>query len=310
VSSLNKLAHQLASPALSHQAIKDGLRVLGFRASIAGLRQALAVSNELYSHFEKLETCFPGSKKILSDFRNSRDIFALVKSAPEFSTSETIRSRFVATPFCAVIGGKEYQAVDFDQFPVLAELLAFFWLVNSSIHSRPDIQISNKLAKLLYGSINFVRELASAVEDHPDLLKQSPALLSENLTEWVDFSANIFSLCTSTFLSVEDVRGAFFEACAQMQRLPSVPIADALPVVPRWPVVVKQRFVPTPRPNLKCYFTSNTQQTKLKVCGLWCASRQHWWHAETNSKEWCSIAFRKQYEAPATSEKPYAGKCG
>jgi len=81
---LLKLADKLASPTLSHKTIKDGLRVLGFRASIVSLKQVLTVSSALEPHFQKLETVFPSAERILGDFRRSTDILAALDSAADF----------------------------------------------------------------------------------------------------------------------------------------------------------------------------------------------------------------------------------
>lgn len=222
MTTINSIADQIASPTLSKKAIKDGLRVLGFRASVDGIKRILSVSSTLDKHFQNFEAIFPGAKKILGDFRNSKDILALLDSAVEFPTSVTIRSNYIAAPFCTAIGHKDFRPIDFNQYPILAELIAFFWLIHSSIHTHPHVVVPDKLAKLLYTSIDFARDVSFAVEDHPELVRQSQASLDAGLAEWIDMSSSTFEMCASNPPTIKDIREGFSEAFVLLNHLSSL----------------------------------------------------------------------------------------
>lgn len=219
MSALLKLADKLASPTLPRPEIKDGLRVLGFRASIAGLKQALTVSSELDSHFQNLEVIFPNAERVLGDFRRSKSILAALDSAADPSCNEPIRADYKAAPFCAAIGHHEFKPVDFNQYPVLAELIAFFWLVHSSIHAEPNIVVPDKLAKLLYSSLDFARYVSFAVEDHPDLVSQSKVTLNDGIAKWISFSGPVFKLCAPSTPTTEEIQDGFVEAYELVNQL-------------------------------------------------------------------------------------------
>lgn len=218
---LLKLVDNLASPALSHQTIKDGLRVLGFRASIAGVKQVLTVSSALNPHFQKLETVFPSAQKILGDFGHSKSILAALDSATDFPCNEPIRSDYIAAPFCAAIGHHEFQPVDFDQYPNLAELIAFFWLVHSSIHAQPNIVVPDKLAKLLHASLDFARYASFAAKDYPDLVSKSQISLNNGIANWIDFSGPLFEKCAPNPPTIEEIHDGFVEAFELVSQLHS-----------------------------------------------------------------------------------------
>ncbi len=197
----------------------DGLRVLGFRASVAGLRQILTVSTALDSHFQTLEAIFPNAQKILRDFRSSKIILELLDSAPEFPTSEPIQSN-EADRYCTALGQKDFNPINRDDFPIQAELIAFFWLAQSSKNAQPNVVVSESLARLLETSIFFV-EQPSIVRIAPELAGHSPGFFNDvdGITTWLDYASDAYISWGAKSFVMHDIRACFSEACDLAQQL-------------------------------------------------------------------------------------------
>lgn len=218
MSALLDLSERLSSSTLSSQKIRDGLRVLGFRASVIGVRNVLVVSDELNSQFQQLELIFPNAKGILRDFQLSKGILVALDCAPDPATVSQIRSRQIAAPFCAVFARKDFQSVDFKQYPLLAEFISFFWVVHACLHAQPNIVVSDKLAYLLSASIDYAQTLLFVVEDFPDVITQRSVSLSDGINEWIGSSSEIFWK-TISHSPMGNGREEFEEACALIKQL-------------------------------------------------------------------------------------------
>lgn len=223
-SALSDLAVQLSlSSSLPSQTTKDALQVLGLRASICGAREILAVSSQLHPYFHWLELNFPNAKKLLSDFKYSKDIQALLNASKELAPTGSSRSQYFAAPFCQALISKDFKTVDFDKHPLAGELFAFFWCVHTSIHTSPAVVVTDKLARLLKTSLSLVQSFWTVVEDHP-IFGNLHHDYKEGMNAWIEVASHSILLASDsighTGPSLQEIKEGLLEACQLIEQLP------------------------------------------------------------------------------------------
>ena len=222
VSALSELAEQLSSPTLPVSKIRGSLKVHGFRASIAGLRKVLDVSCALNSHFQQLEQIFPNTIKIVSCFRTGKDIHELLSASTQLALDEPTQSANVVTSFCEVIEDEDFQLFYLTKYPILAESLAFFWLIHACIQAHQDAIVPSKLFRLLSSSLKLNRYIPYIAENEfseINILHISLQDHMDDMTVWIEYASNVFSKLLEGISSLEDIKEGFFEATEFLKKV-------------------------------------------------------------------------------------------
>lgn len=180
------------------------MRVMGFRASTDRLRQVLSISSSLTSHFANLEHHFPSAKIILKDFHTCNEIQKIINSLPRSYKQDPKRKSKskIYSPFCEAIASKEFKHIDFEKYPRIGELFAFFWLLHASTHAAPGLVIPTKLGNLLNVSIHLARSMWMVVEDNPSFSTSWVTSLKENLSNWFAEAGKAIEQATMSNLAI------------------------------------------------------------------------------------------------------------
>ncbi len=219
---LEKLTHQISSASsLSPGEISPALRVMGFRASTDRLRQVLSVSSSLTSHFANLEHHFPNAKIILKDFQTCNEIQKIINSLSRSNKQDPKRKSKskIYSPFCEAVASKEFKPIDFEKYPRIGELFAFFWLLHASTHATPGLVIPTKLGNLLNVSIHLARSMWMVVEDNPSFSTFWNASLKDNLSNWFAEAGKAIEQATMSNLAVSISNQEIQEGFEQARQL-------------------------------------------------------------------------------------------
>ncbi len=235
MSPLGKLTLQISSASsLSASEISPALRVLGFRASTAGLHQVISVSSSLTSHFSNLEQHFPNAKKILKDFQTCNEIQKIINSLPSLDKEDPKRksqSKKYA-PFCDALASKEFKHIDFVKYPRVGEMFAFFWLIHASAHAEPGLAISPELGSLLNLSLNLARSMWMVVEDNPSFTTKWKISLQDNLSDWLAEAGKAIEQASKSNLAISissrDIQNGFEQARQLIGKLTTAHESDPL----------------------------------------------------------------------------------
>lgn len=194
------------------------MRVMGFRASTAGLHQVLSVSSSLTSHFANLEQHFPSAKKILNDFQTCNEIQKITNSLSGLDIEDPKRKSKskIYAPFCAAIASTEFKPIDFEKYPRIGELFAFFWLLHSSTHAAPGLVIPPELGNLLNLSLNLASSMWMVVEDNPSFSTTWKISLQDNLSDWFAEAGKAIEQASKSNLAItissQDIQEGFGQA--------------------------------------------------------------------------------------------------
>lgn len=218
----SSLADRLASPTLSSKHIEDGLRVLGFRSSTIGLKKVLGISSALRPYFERLYGIFPEAGKILTDFQRSGEILQLLESTRPPIGEGSVRRERIATLFYINLAHEDFPQATVDEFPAIAEIISFFWLVFAAINARPGIIISNDLARLLEFSTRFILLSLIDAEDEPHKVHARKITWDNGVEKWLDSTIPVFTQMSWCPLEPERVHNGFKDAVDLLRQLDSL----------------------------------------------------------------------------------------
>ena len=231
VSALRHIAGQLATDSLTPDQITCGMRVLGYRATVPRYRRALATSAALANHFNKLAEIFPSAEKILGDFQLSKAILDRFDSSQieDNSYSIEVLPKGSADLFCSAIIADYLilvacTPIDFSRHKAIGEILAFFWLIHTSVTALPGVDVSRNLGDLLKTSRALVTSIYLYINEEPSVGEIShTSLQGGDIEAWIESAARWISEASDPLSfsapSIENMQSAFAEACMVIRKI-------------------------------------------------------------------------------------------
>lgn len=212
---IQKLADQLADESLSTSQISSALRVLGFKTSVRGLKQALSISSALSPQFKRLKQLLGTTQQILDDFLLSRaTLDALNRTDISLDLTVDTSNYSGLTKFCLSLTQSSLHQDSFKQ-PHVAETLAFFWYLQTALGSIP-VNLSKTLSQLLRTIHDGLPELLSfeIEDDYPNLNDSKSIQECSSIQEFVEnLSAPLTKLLSPLCsIKVEETKAALLEA--------------------------------------------------------------------------------------------------